>query len=304
MGTSVAPRTARAVEAATAQVEGAGSRAVRSLGVALDAPFYTYDARTQGGWSDTPRRTFNSVGAALAGVAPVGERFGFRLALGGQVDRYVIEDADSIVVDRGHLGELDLASSFFWRAPDRGSLGLAYEVFFGFAPDADETWVENELAIDGALFLGDFDLAARLGYEFGRPTYLVYSSSVGPDPFTAELRLNGVALAGGSTWYAADGLSMALGGGFEYRNEAWPDGVWFADATKLTEGRLEMTARWLPPVAARRWILLEGRLVWARVISGYSGDPFARRSNRYEVGAVLRFVFPGVPSLKMLAREY
>lgn len=107
----------------------------------------------------------------------------------------------------------------------------------------------------------------------------------------------------GANWYAHDTVSTRIAVDAGYRSEAPPDGLSFDGSIDYTRVGAALTARWLPPLAANRWVLLEGRLAYARLGVKLSADRFDG-SNMYEVGAVLRIVLPGVPSLKVLAREY
>lgn len=88
-------------------------------------------------------------GGIVAGslTLPVGEQFGFQFdAAGGVVD------GDGLYGVGGHL---------FWRDPDQGLAGI-----IGSYTDLDDRDV-TRLGVEGELYLGQFSILARGGYQFG-----------------------------------------------------------------------------------------------------------------------------------------
>ena len=145
-------------------------------------------AKAEGPAVSAPNAKISGQGGAVddsgAGIAtgsltlPVGQRYGFQIDAGGGV-----VDGDGFGGVGAHL---------FWRDPDQALLGAIAS--YSEWDDSDVT----RLGAEGELYLGQFSLLARGGYQFGD-----YDVNDGDEsgPFgAAELR-----------WYATD--NFVIGGG-------------------------------------------------------------------------------------------
>jgi hypothetical protein len=74
---------------------------------------------------------------------------------------------------------------------------------------------------------------------------------------------------------------------------------------RSTQGGPEVALQFLPPSGAtKRRCVLETRVGYVRSASGFDAPSPTDHRNTVSVGAALRLVFPGVTSLKQLARHY
>ncbi len=248
-------------------------------------------------------------------TAPLGDRFGIRLALGGGM-----LTSSGASLQPGSRSLVNAGGDIFIRDPDRGYVQLGYRWNGDWRVDRTDTQIADsegslhQLLYSLGFFKGDFDFELGVGYERFAPELTVTTVSTGAREEFSFSR-NGFRLLGGSTWYAAD--SLALGFGVEWGRKEIPgfdNGVSSSPALHEDEFQARFGADWQPPVASLR----AGTTVGLSVGLGYYTAGFREvtvgagptttveiiREFAYDVRLGVTVYFPGAHSLKERARSY
>ena len=246
-------------------------------------------------------------------TAPLGDRFGIRLALGGGM----LTDSLSLV---------SMGSDFFIREPDRGYVQLGYRWNGNWSTERTDTQIADikgsvhQLLYSVGFFKGDFDFELGVEYQRFAPEVRVTTVSTGArEEFSSSS--NGFRLLGGSTWYAAD--SFALGFGVEWSREEIPgfdNGVSSQPSTHREQFQARFGADWQPPVASPGVGATVGLSVglgyymvpaFTSTVTPIPGPGFETEitvddvySFSYDIRLGVTVYFPGTSSLKERARSY
>ncbi len=248
-------------------------------------------------------------------TAPLGERFGIRLALDGGVASLPTDFSGSL----SSRSLLNVGGDLFMRDPSKGYVQLGYRWNGAWWSGRDELQI-GDLMVSGhrlrgsaGLFRGDFDL--EFGIEYLRLTGEVTGTtlSTGNDFSFALPTDNGFRLLGGSTWYAADALAL----GFDVE---WGRTEHGFDPFHQDRFQARFGADWQPPVASPG----VGATVGLSVGLGYYTVPVVTStvipipgpvfetettvndvySFSYDIRLGVTVYFPGTSSLKERARSY
>ena len=247
-------------------------------------------------------------------TAPLGERFGVRLALDGGIEAV---SSDGIV---GHISRslLNAGGDLFMRDPSKGYVQLGYRWSGAWWSGRDDFQLANFMESDhrvrgsAGLFRGDFDLEFGIEYLRLSGEVTVTTLSTGNEESFSSFN-NGFRLLGGSTWYAADALAL----GFDVE---WGRTEHGFDPFHQDRFQARFGADWQPPVASPG----VGATVGLSVGLGYYTVPVVTStiiptpgpgfdtettvndvySFSYDIRLGVTVYFPGTSSLKERARRY
>ena len=299
----------------------AAPRAVESLN-------FTGLAELQVTRADQPLSSDTETGReALIGgwlTAPLGERFGVRLALDGGVASLPETPFSGNLPSRSLL---NVGGDLFMRDPSKGYVQLGYRWNGAWWSGRDELQI-GDVMVSGhrlrgsaGLFRGDFDL--EFGIEYLRLTGEVTGTtlSTGNDFSSALPTENGFLLLGGSTWYAADAL--ALGFDVEWGRTEIPgfdNGVSSSPSAHRDRFQARFGADWQPPVASPGVGATVGLSLglgyytvpaFTSTITPTPGPGFETETTvndvysfYYDIRLGVTVYFPGTSSLKERARSY
>jgi len=280
------------------------ARAVKNTAFSLLVPVYEHTSVSDGGWRDDDRALTNRLGVVGSLVSPMGERWGWRALLGGGWSKFEQGASGGEPAFDDKVGDFLVGGSVFRRSPSFGAGGISY-LYRGRSTDFTNGNRRNRLGIFGELYTDDFDFGVDFGYAFGQVEGESFVSGGVPQD-AVDRDFDGFVLDVDARWYATDHLSAVLGVALEVQNHKFESGG-------ATAGNFESTAigpalklAWLPGLAKKRWLAVEGSFSWQRLKGSLAtgGIPQDGDRNQFNAGAVIRVHLPRVESLKELLREY